>query len=697
MTRDSSLVPSLSSGQILDTVAAIASQGRAINDLDVLLHQATDQVRQLLHTDRVVLYRFLPNQDALIAVESLASPWIPLQGQLIYDPCFENGWGDRYNQGHISVIDDVQNSALEPCYIELLTRLQVQATVAVPVFCGATLWALLIVHHCHSPRVWGELDIQLVTHMASQLGQAVYQHQLQQQLATLQQPLQQPRAVPGSTAAQERQTNALFQLFTENIDQVLFVRDGQSGQFLYVSPAYERIWQRPCESLYADSNAWLATIHPDDLPQVHTSLESQFGGNSVTREYRIVRPDGDLRWIRAQVYVVDGPNQASQMVGWAEDCTARKQLELDLTAAQVALQRRVDQEQLLRSITTRMRSTLDFETILATTAAEVRAIFEADRAVIYQLSNDGHRQVVQQAMRPPYAAIDNGLLLLEALPSPLLDTLHQGQPYVINTITDVDWPGETAVFLDSFQVKSAMVAAIVLHNPDHHVAIWGVLTIHVCDRPRQWQATEAEMLQHVADQLAIAIHQAELYQQLQTANQDLNRLAKTDGLTQLANRRWLDHYLQQEWQRLARQHHPLSVVLADVDYFKPYNDTYGHAAGDQCLIDIAGAIQAVIKRPADLVARYGGEEFAIVLPDTDAAGALRVVELVRQTLQERALPHAALPAQPLITLSFGIATLIPEPGDRFDQIMRMADEALYSAKGNGRNRYHVFGTAIYGG
>jgi diguanylate cyclase (GGDEF)-like protein len=198
------------------------------------------------------------------------------------------------------------------------------------------------------------------------------------------------------------------------------------------------------------------------------------------------------------------------------------------------------------------------------------------------------------------------------------------------------------------------------------------------------------MLQHFADQLTTALRQAELYRQLQAANQELDRLAKVDSLTQLANRRWLDDYLQHEWQRLARQGQPLSVILADVDFFKPYNDTYGHAAGDQCLIAIASAMREGVRRSADLAARYGGEEFALVLPDTDAAGAIRVVELVRYHLQRLALPHEASPSSDTITLSFGIATVIPTPDQATDSLLEAADQALYAAKATGRNQYQVF-------
>ncbi|MGF1570751.1 MAG: diguanylate cyclase domain-containing protein [Nodosilinea sp.] len=487
------------------------------------------------------------------------------------------------------------------------------------------------------------------------------------------------------------QAEHFFNLLTETIQQCLFVQEAATGAFLYVSPAYEYIWQQSCQSLYADSTSWLKVVHPADLAGVKASLAYQFEGNAAMRDYRIVRPNGELRWIHTQVYVIaDSQNRPSHFVGWSEDCTDRKQLQIDLQAAEVALNRRIGQERLLRTITAHMRETLDLGTVLATTTAEVNSILEADRVAIYQFSAGGSRHLAQQTVRPPYAPVTEGLLPPNAWPSNYMERFRRGQPYIMNDVSAEKLDSAIAQFLATLQVQSAMVAPIVQNFGDTHNSIWGVLVVHSCDHPRLWQPFEAEMLQHIADQLAIAIHQAALYQQLQTANQELERLSKTDGLTNLANRRCLDDYLYQEWQRLARQQRPLSVILADVDHFKLYNDTYGHGAGDQCLGEIARAIQFAIRRPADLAARYGGEEFAIVLPDTDELGAVRVVELVRQALQTLALPHQCSPVAEVITLSFGIATLVPQPNQRFDRVLEAADQALYQAKDLGRNQYTVF-------
>jgi len=173
---------------------------------------------------------------------------------------------------------------------------------------------------------------------------------------------------------------------------------------------------------------------------------------------------------------------------------------------------------------------------------------------------------------------------------------------------------------------------------------------------------------------------------LQRANEELARLSTTDGLTGLANRRHFDEVLQAEWLKLRREKQPLSLVMADVDFFKRYNDTYGHQPGDLCLSSVAKAIRSQLKRPADLAARYGGEEFAAILPGTGPEGARHVAELIRDAVERLGLPHAASSAADHVTISVGVASVIPRDGALPDELIRRADEALYRAKKEGRNR-----------
>lgn len=169
---------------------------------------------------------------------------------------------------------------------------------------------------------------------------------------------------------------------------------------------------------------------------------------------------------------------------------------------------------------------------------------------------------------------------------------------------------------------------------------------------------------------------------LSKANLELQRLAVLDGLTRIANRRRFDQYLQEQWE----QSNLLGLLLCDVDFFKRYNDHYGHQAGDVCLQQVAQAINRTVDHNKDLVARYGGEEFAVILPETDAAGTQKVAESVRQEIVALAMPHADSTVAQYVTISVGGATTRPGPDASLATLVAAADAALYRAKEQGRNR-----------
>ena len=174
-------------------------------------------------------------------------------------------------------------------------------------------------------------------------------------------------------------------------------------------------------------------------------------------------------------------------------------------------------------------------------------------------------------------------------------------------------------------------------------------------------------------------------QQLADANVHLQRLNGQDGLTGIANRRRFDEVMGNEWQRGCRTGQPLSLLMCDVDHFKLYNDSFGHLAGDLCLQKVAAVLIGNLKRPGDLAARYGGEEFAVVLPDTDAKGAMVVAEGCRRFLENLAIPANNSSGAGVVTMSVGVATMRPTSTAVADSMLLEADRALYSAKENGRN------------
>lgn len=162
-----------------------------------------------------------------------------------------------------------------------------------------------------------------------------------------------------------------------------------------------------------------------------------------------------------------------------------------------------------------------------------------------------------------------------------------------------------------------------------------------------------------------------------------------DGLTGLANRRRFDEYLGVEWGRARRLKKTLSLIMIDLDAFKAFNDNYGHLAGDDCLRKVAMALKEGLKRPADLAARYGGEEFAVILPDTGKQGALALAEELRDRVEALKIPHAYSPVAQNVTVSLGVATLVPAKEESPDPLIEHADQALYQAKEKGRNRVEV--------
>jgi len=175
-------------------------------------------------------------------------------------------------------------------------------------------------------------------------------------------------------------------------------------------------------------------------------------------------------------------------------------------------------------------------------------------------------------------------------------------------------------------------------------------------------------------------------QKLLQLQKQLEELSYQDGLTGVANRRMFDNRLQMEWSNAQRNSLPLSLILLDIDYFKQYNDHYGHVRGDDCLKSVGQALSGAAVRPRDLLARYGGEEFVLLLPETDAQAAAQVAERCRQLIREQNIQHAHSQVAPLLTISLGVGTLVPGPFDQPEAFLERVDSLLYKAKHQGRDQ-----------
>ena len=433
----------------------------------------------------------------------------------------------------------------------------------------------------------------------------------------------------------------------------------------------------------------------------------------------------------AQDCLVKGRFQRTLLVRAIHYAIERQQIEQQL-------RQQAQRERLLGKIIENIRSSIDTVSILQNTVAEVRQFLKTDRVLIYrcqnsepQLDSQEQKSAIVADDGLPSGYIDNqniGAALAESclfiadsnsvqaiadvraanlagnskellanceITAVLSVPIWQSRDWetAIKSLDDTVWEAEKNEYsaenslallgesLHQMQWKSAPDSGASNRN-----YLWGILTAYNYSTVRQWQQWEIDFLKHLANQVAIAIEQSRLYHQLARANQKLQQLATTDGLTGMANRRQFDRVLMLEWRRLARAELPLSLMMFDIDCFKLYNDFYGHLAGDDCLQQVAGAIASCVKRAGDLPARYGGEEFAVLLPDTTAEGANLVALAIYDRLSTLKLPHARSLIGPYVTLSCGIATAIPSLEQSPDTLIHSADCALYQAKAEGKNR-----------
>jgi diguanylate cyclase (GGDEF)-like protein len=294
-------------------------------------------------------------------------------------------------------------------------------------------------------------------------------------------------------------------------------------------------------------------------------------------------------------------------------------------------------------------------------------------------------------------------LIADILPESILHYVARTQESIL-----LDSAVESGKFVHDPYIRSVRPLSVLCYPLIDRGKLVAVVYLENNITTGAFTANRIALLQLLSGQAAIAIENAILYAEkaeytrtleqkvsdrtaeLQHVNQELLKLANLDGLTQIPNRRNFDEYLAEEWQRHLREQKILTLMLIDIDYFKLYNDYYGHQGGDDCLIRVAQLIAKICQRPGDLVARYGGEEFAVILPSTHSNGGVVVAESIQKAISALAIPHAKSEISEYVTLSLGIASLIPTPEISTEDLIAHADRALYAAKHKGRDRAIVY-------
>ena len=448
---------------------------------------------------------------------------------------------------------------------------------------------------------------------------------------------------------------------------------------IYISQELEKLMGLQPEEFNGKYDTLFIHVHPQDQNRVNRILrEAIHHEQSYVVEFRVIRPDGQERWLSSRGRTFTDAHQAPCLTGLIIDISDQKQAELEL---KVQTQR----ERLVAEIAQRIRNVLDLETILEQTVTSVKAFIEADRVIIIRSSTSMNGEVIEEACSTDYPTM-MGWQLRDPwfVGDKYLQHYQQGRGMAVEDVYAHDLSEEQLMFLEYFQIKAEIVVPLLQEQ-----TLWGLLIAHQCSGTRLWQTADVRLLQNLATQVGIAIQRAKIHGQLTLANEQLKRMAYLDGLTQVANRRRFEQYIQTEWRRMGREARPLSLILCDIDYFKSYNDHYGHQAGDNCLRLVARTLVRAAKRPGDLVARYGGEEFVLVLPNTALNGAETVAEDIRFLVRSRRIEHKKSSIDKIITLSLGAASCIPTAERSISDLVKLADDALYKAKHCGRDQVRV--------
>lgn len=452
------------------------------------------------------------------------------------------------------------------------------------------------------------------------------------------------------TEAALKENEQRFRQLAENIQDVFWMLDPFNHEIVYVSPVYERIWGRTCESLYANRMDWMNGIHPDDIEKVQLFLGEQVHKELFEHEYRIVHPDGTVRWIRDRGFPVKNElGQLKYITGIAQDITERKLAEaalqqlneeleirvqqrtLELERSQIILQQQLKREQLIKRLTQEIHQSLDLETILNTVVTEVQKLLASDRVLVHQIQSDGTGSIVAEAVVGDWARLLHQGFPEEIFPERSQQRDLEGQIYTLGDCENEEILPSFADFLAEIQVRAELMVPIIQED-----TVWGLLIVHQCSEPREWQNWEIDLLKQLSSQVAIAIQQSELHQQLKEELRDRHK-------TEVALRRSETLF------RSLSEFAPVGIYLSDFQGRNIYtNPRYQEITGCSTLKESLGYSWLKFVHPEDL---------QIVLESSTLVKAYQEVKSeIRFIHKDGTIRHCRMKSVPILSESGELAS-----------------------------------------
>ena len=479
-----------------------------------------------------------------------------------------------------------------------------------------------------------------------------------------------------------RESEEQFRQLAENIHEVFFVVALDPVRFAYVSNAFEEVWGMSRQELYLRPSAWIDVVHPDDRERVSNFFLQSASGVAIDMQYRLVRPDGALRWISARTFPVHNEKgDLHRVVGIAEDITVRKEEEAALRAAHqklhVALresEQRAKEASKLSELVDVLQSCQSVEEAYRIAGGALPRILTSESGALCIIS--ASRNIVETVASWGQASTTE-----KAFPPDTCWALRRGK---IHQVEDSSSPMRCA------HVEGSVGGYVCVPLAAHGETL-GVLYIERAARtsipagllPEDQMAALARQGSAIGERMSLALATLRLRDVLRSQS-------IRDPLTGLFNRRYMEESLERELRRAERNGQSVGFIMLDIDHFKHFNDTFGHQAGD-ALLRALGDLVGERTRGQDVACRFGGEEFSLILAGASRDAAHRRAALLREEVKRLAATHAG---QLLgkITLSFGVAAY-PGDGSTAEEVIRAADKALYAAKAAGRDRIMLAGTA----
>ena len=459
------------------------------------------------------------------------------------------------------------------------------------------------------------------------------------------------------TEMQLRESQRFIEKITEATPSLLYIYDHIAKKNIYANRSIAEILGYSCAEIQAMGSDLFTTIcHPEDLPKLYGAsqkIHSLEIDEVVEVEYRVRDVWGEWHWLMSRnlVFSRTEDGRVCQILGTSQDISDRVESENRLT-------------QLARNIPGMI----------------YQFRMRPDGTSHFPYTSEGIRDIY--GVTPQEVQLDASVVFSVLYPDDL-ERINQSIQESAEKLSL--WNCEYRVNFADDRIIWVLGHATPRREADGSTLWHGYIT-DISDRK------QAEFLliseKERAEKAEIKLQKTQI--NLERINQRLLKLIDTDALTKIPNRRCFNIRFRQEWKRLFREQKPLSLILFDVDYFKNYNDCYGHPQGDRCLIKIAQTAKRTVGRSTDLVARIGGEEFAVILPNTNLEGAKIVAENIRLAIESRKIPHQDSPINHQVTISLGMMSVIPKSGQSPTTLINQADQALLEAKKRGKNQSVIF-------